>query len=218
MEQKFCIKCGKPNPEYEPRFVTVGVISSSSTSYSGRKQVTTTTTSERITGVDRCCVCEDCIRKKRISSAIGAALGGLLGGTFVTFIMAIFFMGKSFNDHAMGAFLVSLLVGVAVCVGVFIHQMKEDMPFLAAALLKKARNDKAVALENKRYIPVDASIYHGKNSTQPDLEVFKNKTALKTNIGPLIFMQYVASGMGDQLVDQMLLQQQNPAAQPNPER
>lgn len=211
MEQKTCIKCGKPNPEYEPRFVAVNVISNSSTSYSGRKQITTTTTSERIIGPERCCACEDCIKKKRTADAVSAGLGGLLGGTIFPFIMSVFFLGKRFNDNAGTAFLVCLAIGVVVSVCVFIYQMKRDMPFIAEELLKKARKNAIVSPEQIRYIPVDPSLYLSKDKTHPDLEVFKSKTNLKTNIGTIIFTQFVLTGLGDALVDQMLLQQQTPA-------
>ena len=212
MEQKTCIKCGCSDPEYDLRFVKVGVISSSSTARSGRKQVTTTTTTERIDGVDRCCVCDKCIRSKRTASAFGAAFGGLFGGLFVTFLLAIFLMSKSFNDHVKEAFLVSLLVGVVIAVIVFIVKMRTDAPLVAADIIKKDRKLPRVSLENIRFIPVERSIYINKKTNQPDLEVFKSKTGLKTNIAAILFLQFVATGIGNELVDQMLLQPNTAAA------
>lgn len=206
MEQKTCIKCGRENPEHEPRFVKVSVISSSSTSRSGRQQVTTTTTSERIIGVDKCCVCDKCVRSKRRGEATGSFFGALFGTLFVTFIMAIFIMGDAFNSRVATVFFVTLFIAFVVAVITFIVKMKKPMPFVAADIIKKARKTPAIALETIKFIPVDRSLYLGEATKEPNLEVFKTKTGLKTNIASVILSQFVAPGIGDQLVDHILLE------------
>ena len=201
-----CIKCGNPNPEHTMRFAVVNVSSTSTTTYQGRKQITTTTTNESMAGVDKCCVCESCIRKKRIGHSIGTAIATFLAVYFFYIIFAAFFTNKKyFNSHVPGIFKVGALLSAVVAIIVFIVLMQTETPLIGAMILKKKRGKDG---KGKVFAPIEPSIYTGKGSTQPNITAFMTKTGLKTQVANGIFFKFIASGTGSQLVDQMLFEQQ----------
>ena len=201
MENTNCIKCGNPQTAQTLRFVAVNQSSSSSTRYSGRKQITTTTTTEQLAGVERASFCADCIKKERVSTTIWNGVAGLFAGFGMPFFLMLIFSGKKFfNAHAGTIALVCLGIGVIVSICTAIFGWKTSVPELAAKILGKVK-------KGPKYIPVDPGIYKKKpTDAVPDLETFKSKTGLKTNVGLLVFTQFIATGLGDALVDAMLLQ------------
>lgn len=90
-----CIKCHSADNIHTFRFYTVDVHSRSVNGRRGNRTVTTTTTSERITGTEECSVCDSCIKSKRLSDAIGQAVAGLFGGFFVLFLVSSQVFGKN---------------------------------------------------------------------------------------------------------------------------
>ena len=88
MSNVVCMNCGAKNPEHTFRYVAVNVSASSSTSRSGRKQVTTTVTTESVAGAEQFVVCDKCIQSKRRSYAILCGIGGLFAGFFGSLLLA----------------------------------------------------------------------------------------------------------------------------------
>lgn len=197
-----CIKCGKRDPEYRQLFAVVNASSASNTTYSGNKRITTTTTTESFAGADACAACEECVKKKRLGDAIGAGTAGLFGGTLLSILCAAFFTKKDFfNSHASTILLVCLGVGVVAAVLVFLSEMKEKAPFIMAKLLKKARG---TAAAGKVFVPLDRSLYIPKNGTVPDINEFKKKTGLKTDVGSAVFVQLILAAPSGDLINSIL--------------
>ena len=205
MSNEVCMNCGAKNPEHMSRYIAVNVSANSSTSRSGRKQVTTTVTTESVVGAEKFVVCDKCIQSKRRSYAILCGIGGLFAGFFGSLLLAAVFTGKRFfNSHVSGIMTVVCIAAVICAVCWFISAMREEAPFTGARLLRKK---KGAAANGVVYVPTDRSLY-------PDLAAFKSKTGLKTGVGDMVFLQCIASGLGDMVVDQILAQQEQPAAAP----
>ena len=197
METKVCEKCGKTVPVETFRFVKVNVSATQSTSYSGRKQITTTTTYEQFDGVCRADFCADCIKKKRLFTAIEYFVIGLVAGFGLPFLIFLLFSGKDFfNSNAGTLALISLGIGLVGGIIGFAVGMKEQAAFLAGSILDGKR-------KGTRHIPVAKGIYDNKQGT-PALDLFTRRSSLKTNVGLMIFSQFIATGLGDILVDTLL--------------
>ena len=206
-----CIQCGKQAPEHTARFAAVNASSVSQTAYSGRKRITTTTTTESFAGADRCAACEACVRKNRRLHAVGGGLLGMFGGFFGLVVLAAAVCGSAyFNEHAKGILLTGLAVSLALGTALIVKELREPAPFVLARLLRKARGPAAAG---KTYVPVDRTLYFPKDGAAPDLGVFKSRTGLKTGVGELVFMQFILTGMGDALADGLLEQQAARAAE-----
>lgn len=208
-----CLKCGKTNPEHTLRYVSVNVNATSSTSYRGRKQVTTTTTTESFAGVERCHVCDACLKKKRAINAVVSALG--TAAVIMAVLMLCFAYcsggGTLRETEARTAFAVSGAVAVIVGSIVFCMQMKTQKPFIGAMILKKQLGPTATG---KVFIPVNTELYLGKDKVTPDMNVFLSKTNLKTEVGTIVFIQFIATGLGEQLVDAMIAREQEGTIEP----
>lgn len=196
METKVCEKCGKTVPVETFRFVKVNVSATQSTSYSGRKQITTTTTYEQFDGVCRADFCADCIKKKRLFTAIEYFVIGLVAGFGLPFLLALLFTGQNFNSSAGIIALICLGIGLVCGIIGFVVGMKEQAAFLAGSILDGKR-------KGTRHIPVAKGIYDNKQGT-PALDLFTRRSSLKTNVGLTVFTQFIATGLGDILVDTLL--------------
>lgn len=194
-----CIKCNCENPEHDLRFVKVNQVSSSTTSYRGLRQVTTTTTTENFTGVDRACICEKCIKGKRLANSFLNSLIGLVGGFIVSILFMAFILRRS-NDVDFGPVaLFCLVVGIVIAIIAFLVNITKGSAFIAGEIVRKIRGEKTV-----QFVPVDQSLYINKKTGQADLETFKSKSGLKTGVGQQVFLLFVATGVGNDLVDKML--------------
>ena len=80
------------------------------------------------------------------------------------------------------------------------------MAFTAQRMLKKARGTAALG---KVYVPADRAAYIPKNQSGPDINVYHQKVGLKTAVGDALFLQVIATGQGNQTVDDFLAQQSN---------
>ncbi len=208
MENRLCMCCGAPNPENDVRFLVVDVSATSTTTRVNYKTTrTTTVTTENFSGADRYLVCNRCVAQKKRSNAIGLAVVGLLGG-FVANILVfgmIDYVNKGFfNSHVPLIMTIGAIVAVVAAVSNFITAMGEPVPFTAQRMLRKARGSEAIG---KVYVPAAREAYITKKQPGPDINVYHQKIGLKTAVGDALFLQVIATGQGDQAVDDFLNQQ-----------
>ena len=211
-----CMNCGASNPENNLRYFTVDVNSTSTTTRVNWKTTqTTTVTTEKFAGADRYVVCNRCVQKKRRANAIGMSIIGLLAG----FVVGILFFGMIdyfskgfFNSHVPFIMTVCLILAVGASVLNCISAMKEKTPFVAQAMLRKARG--AAAMQ-KVFVPADRDAYISKNQSSPDINVYHGKTGLRTGVGDALFLTLIAPGQGNQAVDDYLAQQDAGASAPS---
>lgn len=192
-----CMKCGAQNPEHKLSFLVVDVDVQQSVTRSGRKQVTTTTTTESFAGREKYIVCDPCIKKRRSLFSFQEGIAGLFATAFLMILFALMFTNNAtFNRHAGLIFTTALVIGMTVGVIVFLVSMKKETPFIAGMLLKKS---KGKAGNRKVFVPMEQRLYVSKKTGLPDLEIFKNKTGLKTGVGVAIFTKLIATGFGEML-------------------
>lgn len=206
MENKVCMSCGASNPENDVRFLVVDVNSTSTTTRVNYKTTqTTTVTTEQFSGAERYVVCNNCIRRKRRANAVSMTIVGVLGGfvaCMLLFGMIDYFNKGFFNSHVPLIMTIGIIVGVAAAVANCVNALREKSDFLAMALLRKAKGGAA----GKVYVPADKAAYIPKNQTMPDLNLYHQKTGLKTNVGDMLFLTVIAPGNGNQVVDDFLAQ------------
>lgn len=205
-----CTKCHSANNVHTFRFYTVDVHSSSVNGRRGNRTVTTTTTTERITGAEECSVCDSCIKSKRRNDAIGQAAAGLVGGFFVLFLVSSQVLGKNtFNSHVGTIALVEAGIAFVIAGILFVLAMKKEDPFIAAIILKKS---KGTAGATTVFVPADPGLYKAGGSRSA-VDVLKSKTGLKTGIADTIILQLMTLGLGDALfAAAQTKQQQNDSA------
>lgn len=201
MNTGVCIKCGKPNPEHTQRFFAIKVIANSSTSYQGRKQITTTVTNESFVGAERIQVCDECIRKKRLSNSVFTAIGVLFASFLALLILFAWVINGETGKKVSDYFLVIAIIASIIAVIMFFVGMKKEDPFVGELLLKKMKGEEANQI---CYVPVEPNWYLKSDKSGVDLEVFKKKTGLKTNLADGLFLTCIALGMGDATVDQIV--------------
>ncbi len=144
-------------------------------------------------------MCDECIKKKRLRFSIQEALAGFVGAVFLIMLFALTLLkNATFNKHAALIFTGSLLIGMVVSIIVYIVSMKKEMPFIAAMLLQKTKKQAGVG-NALVLVPMDQRLYVSKKTGYPDLEIFKSKTGLKTEVGLTIFTQFIITGLGDLL-------------------
>ncbi len=199
MENNVCCKCGRKNPENIYRFLAVDVKTSSSTQYQGGQQVTTTVTNEKLAGADKIYVCDKCIQKQRIIDAFFFGFCVLFICFIIVSILYLWLAGND-NDHIGTGLLVVLILSTVAGVFMFIHSMKEDKEFLAASILKKIKGKDAATTT---YVPVNADLYRKQDGTGADLDRFKRRTGLKTNLADSLLTSCISLGIGNALVDQL---------------
>lgn len=207
MENKVCMNCGAPNPENDVSFLVVDANSTSTTAKVNYKTTrTTTVTTEKLSGADRYVVCNRCVGQKRRSNAVGMGILGVLGGFMVGILffgMIDYFSKGFFNSHVPFIMAVCAIAGVAAAVYNVVTALREPAPFVAQRMLRKARGGAAMG---KVYVPADREAYRSKNQTGPDINVFHQKSGLRTAVGDALFLQVIAPGKGNEAVDQLLAQ------------
>ena len=196
-----CVKCGKSDPEHTQRFFAIRVVSNSSTSYRGRKQITTTVTNESFAGVERIHVCEACIRGKRFSNAVFTSIGVLFASFLGCLILFAWIIngksGKSISDYFLAITIISAIIAIIM----FVVCMNKEDPFVGGLLLKKMKGKEANGI---CYVPAEPEWYLKSDKSGVDLEVFKRKTGLRTNLADGLFLTCIALGLGDATVDQII--------------
>ncbi len=206
MNEASCIKCGKTDGLKFYSFLTVNVQTSSSTS--GR--TTRTTTTESLNGATSCFACGDCIRKRRISGAVGTGLGTWAGVWIATILFGAYFIGKkTYNNNFPTVVLVGLALGAVVGLIVLLSLLRREDPFVAALLKKDADKKADPAAAARVYVPADPALYVNRQTNQPDLSVFTRKTGLKTALAATVFVLVLSAGNGGGA--------QGPAAGPAPQ-
>jgi hypothetical protein len=109
-----------------------------------------------------------------------------------------------FNSHVPLIMTIGTIVAVVAAVSNFITAMGEPVPFTAQRMLRKARGSEAIG---KVYVPAAREAYITKKQPGPDINVYHQKIGLKTAVGDALFLQVIATGQGDQAVDDFLNQQ-----------
>ena len=202
MDNLTCMKCGKASPEHVLRFFTVNVNVSSYT----RGNTRVTTTQERIAGVEKYAVCEECIVKKRKSHTIACSLGGLAAGFLGSLLLMMMLTGSRVSTRNIGAVVgLAAIAGVVIAIITFVNTMKTHQAFLAAMLL---RSQKGRAASGMKYVPVYRDAYISPKTGKVDESIFKSKNGLKTKVGNLLFT-LISADVGNQLVDEILAKQNN---------
>lgn len=208
MENKTCMCCGASNPENDVRFLVVDVnATSTSTRVNYKTTRTTTVTTEQFSGAERYVVCNRCVQKKKRSNAVGMSIAGILGGfvgCILLFAMIDYFSKGFFNSHVPLIMTVSLIAAVAAAITNCVTALREPAAFAAQRMLKKAKGTTALG---KVYVPADSAAYASKNSSGPDINVYHQKLGLKTAVGDMLFLQVIATGQGNQVVDEFLAKQ-----------
>ena len=208
---KTCIKCGKANPDYTQPFLVVNVDTSSSTSYSHsyKTKTTTTTTEESLAGADQCAVCEECVKRARRKFAVTDTITALVGFSIGVLIISLMF-GKPYDSETVlikNAMVISLAAaGFLGSVLIFISRLSAQTPFVIARLYKKEFGQKSSAI---KYIPAQSDVYCRRKSIIPEVEVFQRKTGLKTQLGAMLFFQFIAPGQGARFVEETLAKEKS---------
>ena len=201
MEERICIRCGKPDPQHTLRYFAVNQVSHSTTQYSGRKKITTTLTNESIAGAERINVCNRCIKRKRLLNSLECGLAVFI--CVIIFCAIIYFYCTSSKkpDDPKDFYILFLVLAAVSAVITFIVTMARKTPFVGALVLKKVKGKEA---ENITYVPADPYLYFGKDKTHVSLDVFKNKSGLKTEIGDELFIKFISPGIGNEAVDAII--------------
>ena len=203
MDRPVCARCGKPQAEH---FVNFAVITSDSskTGHTERQgidkvEVTTTTTTERFLGTESISVCEDCIKKQRKSSSrtwgLGFFLLGLAVGFGITFLLTVgSFTGKNARPGGAGisaliALGVGVVLGILFGIGMGKYQSGLETPFIAAKVYAKLPG----VCNTYNYVPLVPELYSKHADSVTNLDVFKTKNNLKTDLADTIFREYLTS-------------------------
>lgn len=206
MNTESCIKCGKENPEITQQFIVVKVETNSNTTYSRsyKTKTTETTVKETFIGTDACVVCEECVKRERKRDTIVDMIAMLVGAVIIALgVPYLFSIGIDDLNEAEkivcrnALFIIFAALGVLAILLIMISRLRTETPFVIARLYKRRYGLKDYGI---KYIPVQSGLYCRKKSEIPDLELFKKKSGLKTQLAERLFYQLIVPGTGGSLV------------------
>ena len=183
-----CARC-KNDAEKTFRFVVVeSMTTSQSKNYVVAKR-TTTTVYEKLLGVERIGVCNNCIKKER-------NMYGLKGfGATLFCVLCLILVSRTFTP---GFLIACGVVALGIGAVVFVYSRMRNDAFFASDIRRRMSSNRC------RYVPVDTSLYCSKGNPTPTIRTFKDKTNLRTEVADRVFEKFVLSGNGDSLIDSMI--------------
>ena len=183
-----CVHC-KKDAEKDYRFIVVrSVISSQSKEYIVAKQ-TKTTIYEKYETVERVGICNNCIKKERNK----LALGGI--GFSLLFAVALITVTHAYTPGFLIAYGIIALIS---SIGFFAYSRTKKDAFYASDIRRN------MSEKRYRYVPVEVGLYCPKNSSTPQIKIFKEKTGMRTEVADKIFEKFVIPGNGDEIIDSIL--------------
>ena len=191
-----CKNCKKANAENTYRFAVVNKSSTSSTTNYVVAKKTTTTVYEKFMGFEKSSICNSCIKKERVKYVFKwTALIAI--GTLATLIVAAIRTG-SFGLWIPIVLGVVTLIGA---IGLFIYSLCRKDAFFAADIRTARNSNNSVKY---LFVPMDSSLYSSKGATKPDLQLFKNRGGLRTQVADKLYEKFLVPENGDELIDSYL--------------
>lgn len=192
-----CTRCNSEESENDFRFAIVATASSSETQNYVVAKKTTTTVYEKLTSVERTCICNSCIKKERVMYVLKwTAL--IAFGVFAALAVAGLRTG-SFGAWVFIGLAIGTVIG-AICV--LIHAMGRKDAFFASDIRSAATSKKDST--KYRFVPVESSLYIAKGQDKPDIGTFKERSGLRTSVADNIFEKFIVPGNGNEMIDSII--------------
>ena len=192
-----CSRCNSEGSENDFRFVIVNTTSTSETQNYVVAKKTTTTVYEKISSLERTCVCDSCIKKERVMYVLRWT-GLIAFGVFCALALAGAKTG-SFGSWVFIGTAIGTVIG-AICV--LISAINRKDVFFASDIRSAITSKKSST--KYRFVPVLSDIYCPKGQDKPDLKTFKEKSGLRTSVADTIFEKFVVPGNGNEQVDALI--------------
>ena len=192
-----CSCCNSEGSENDFRFAVVNTATSSETQNYVVARKTTTTVYEKLTSVERTCICDSCIKKERVMYVLRWT-GLVAFGIFCTLAVAGLKTG-SFGSWVFVGTAIGTLIA-AVCV--LLYAKGRNDVFFASDIRSAVTSKKSS--NRYRFVPVESSLYCPKSQDKPDIKTFKERSGLRTSVADKIFEKFVVPGNGNQIIDSII--------------
>ena len=194
-----CISCENDDAEKVYRYAIVDFNSTSTQKNYVVATKTTTTIYERMASFEKVCVCDKCIKKERRMYVLKWS------GFIAMFAAAALFVGGlKVGEFSIGLLIAFLVISVIGLISVFFYSRARKDVFFAADIRSAMTSKKSAS--KYRFVPVTSSLYCKRGTTTPDVDTFKQRSGLRTQVADKLFNQFVLPGNGDEMIDSILLE------------